>query len=76
MEDQLNTLSSRTDNWWSVYFFKKGIEAFKFHSDEKDEEYKNLCLEVVRKFQELHGATEDPQEIEKEIAEVNSFIMK
>lgn len=72
IEEQLNFPIQYLNEWWGVFFFKKSMEAFCYYNEGKEEEYKELCAEVINKFRELNGVKKDAMDaMEEEISEVH-----
>ncbi|KAK6641014.1 hypothetical protein RUM44_012713 [Polyplax serrata] len=68
VEEQLNFPSDYVSQSWAVFIFKKSMEAFRYYNAGKEEEYRELCVEVVQKFNEINGLSEDVmRELQEEI---------
>lgn len=71
VEEQLNFPSDYVSQSWAVFIFKKSMEAFRYYNAGKEEEYRELCVEVVQKFNEINGLSEDVmRELQEEIDDV------
>mgnify|MGYP006989419282 FL=1 len=74
MEEQLNFPEEYLSQWWGTFFFMKSMEAFRYYNEGKEDEYKELCIEVITKLHELNGVSDDiMNELQAEINEVNNY---
>ncbi|EEB14983.1 conserved hypothetical protein [Pediculus humanus corporis] len=75
MEEQLNFPEEYLSQWWGTFFFMKSMEAFRYYNEGKEDEYKELCVEVITKLHELNGVSDDiMNELQAEINELEENV--